>query len=407
MDMIQKNKYSWIAWLLPALSFMMMYIARVAPAVFVSQMVEEFSVGTADIGSLTTAYMMPYIIMQIPVGILADRFGPVTLILAATIVGLTGNFLFSISEIFVNIYIARFILGLGSACMFICALKQAKIWVNPRYFAMACGMTQVLGMIGGAVGNGFVSYAVTVLNWRFVMQCITYIWFVLFILMIIFLKNPKNYENDAGSLKDLFKGFRHVLGNVNAWLNGLYAGLLFLPMQILGEFWGPYYLALIHDITMVQSSSLIGCMFIGWAVGGSIIGYIAVRWKCFRLSMILSPVLTLLSLLCGIYLRDCNLFTLSFIFFIIGMCSTGLVNAYAVAADLDAPEIAGSSIAFSNVMSIIIGAILQPLVGVMVAYFSYNSTEIAAFDKVILVLPLSLMLATYCAIRLKLPAHYT
>ena len=65
-----------LGWAAGAVFFFYAWILRVAPSVMVEELMRDFSVGAAVLGHLSAAYFYGYAGMQIPVGILLDRFGP-------------------------------------------------------------------------------------------------------------------------------------------------------------------------------------------------------------------------------------------------------------------------------------------------------------------------------------------
>src|SRR5258708_23952460 len=65
-----------LGWLTAALFFGYAWVLRVAPSVMVEELMRDFSVGAAVLGNLSAAYFYGYAGMQVPVGVLLDRFGP-------------------------------------------------------------------------------------------------------------------------------------------------------------------------------------------------------------------------------------------------------------------------------------------------------------------------------------------
>ena len=59
------------------------FIHRVAPSVMTEELMRDFAVGGSALGSLSAMYFYAYVVLQIPVGILMDRFGPRKLMSAA------------------------------------------------------------------------------------------------------------------------------------------------------------------------------------------------------------------------------------------------------------------------------------------------------------------------------------
>ena len=67
---------AWLVWGLGALLYLMGFFQRVAPAVMTDELMRAFSINAAGLGSLSALYFYSYVAMQVPTGILADRWGP-------------------------------------------------------------------------------------------------------------------------------------------------------------------------------------------------------------------------------------------------------------------------------------------------------------------------------------------
>ena len=69
----QYLSFAWIVWGLAAAFYFSDYLARVAPGVMHRQLQIDFGINEAGFGILTASFYVPYILMQIPVGLTVDR----------------------------------------------------------------------------------------------------------------------------------------------------------------------------------------------------------------------------------------------------------------------------------------------------------------------------------------------
>jgi MFS family permease len=88
---------AWLVWGLGAAFYAYGFFQRVAPAVMVDDLMRDFALGAVLLGSLSAAYFYAYAAVQIPVGILLDRFGPRPLLLGATLLAAAGSVLFALA----------------------------------------------------------------------------------------------------------------------------------------------------------------------------------------------------------------------------------------------------------------------------------------------------------------------
>jgi MFS family permease len=86
---------AWSIWGLGALLYLIGFYQRIAPAVMTDRLMEEFAIGATGLGNLSAFYFYSYVLMQIPTGILADRWGPRRLLTAGAAVAAAGSVLFA------------------------------------------------------------------------------------------------------------------------------------------------------------------------------------------------------------------------------------------------------------------------------------------------------------------------
>ena len=77
---------AWLVWGLGAAFYFNGFYHRVTPAVMTDQLMPEFHIGAAGLGTFTAFYFYSYFLMQVPTGILADYWGPRKLLPAGALV---------------------------------------------------------------------------------------------------------------------------------------------------------------------------------------------------------------------------------------------------------------------------------------------------------------------------------
>ena len=359
-----KRFYPWLIWALGAAFFFSEYFARVAPSVMVPELMRSFHVGALSLGALSAFFYYAYVSMQMPVGALVDRFGPHKLLTVTALLSAVGCFVFTLAH---NLYVAelgRFILGFGAAFAFVGTLKLAKIWFGASKFGYLAGLTQALGMLGAAVGEGPLSVSVHHIGWRQTMWIIGGVLFVIALLIAIFVRDkPEKDPSLSISTREMFKGLGVVLRNQQTWLNGLFVGLLYAPTAAFAELWGTSYIKTVHHLHPEIAATGISFIFIGWAIGGPIMGLISDRIGRRKPCMLFSAVMSLVvmaAILYSSHMTEILLFALLFCF---GLANTGVGVSYALASEINPAPIAGTSMAFANMASVLVGAMFQPIIG--------------------------------------------
>src|SRR3954465_15047583 len=98
-----------------AAGYYLSYLFRTINALISGHLVSDITLGTADLGLLTSVYFLVFAAAQIPIGVLLDRFGPRRVQSVLLLVAAAGAGLFAMSAGLVSLSVARALIGLGVA----------------------------------------------------------------------------------------------------------------------------------------------------------------------------------------------------------------------------------------------------------------------------------------------------
>ncbi len=395
-------------WLLGASFFLIEYFVRISPSVMAPQLMEDFHTNALGLGSLSAFFYYAYIMMQIPAGIMVDRYGPSKLLQIASLLCAIGSILFALTG---NLQIAtfsRFMIGFGSAFAFVCTLKVLVYWFDIRYFALFAGLTQALGMIGAAIGDAPMALLFHHYGWRHTMLGVAVLFFVIFVMMLLILRDtPKgSITKKPVKLKALITSIKNILSHPPTWINCFFIGLLYGPTAVFAGMWGVSFIHHAYHTSDVIAASEMGMVFIGLAIGcpimGSFSNYIKKRVLVMRFSALMSLVMLTAIIYGHDYLVNLTGLTLLLhcMLFLYGFFNSGIIPSYALAAEINDKHYSGTALGLTNMASVCLGAIFIPIIGYLVGYYSHTSSHnpnailsVYAFDHAFLLLPICLLLA--------------
>lgn len=155
IDVEKKKKtlsYRWLIFIVLALAYFFVYFHRTTGGAISGMMQDYFGVTTASVALLASAYLYAYTLMQLPSGMLTDKLGPRQ---AATIfvflIGI-GSVLGAYSATIVNfnlMIVAKFLIGIGAAVVYIPIMKILAVWFRKNEFASMSGVLLLVGNVGG------------------------------------------------------------------------------------------------------------------------------------------------------------------------------------------------------------------------------------------------------------------
>lgn len=402
----------WLIWALGAAFFFSEYFARVDPSVIVPQLMSAFHVGAFALGSLSAYFYYPYIAMQLPVGTLVDRYGPHRLLAIAAFLCGGAAFMFSLAHVVWVAELARALMGFTAAFAFVGTLKLATIWFHPRQLGLLAGLTQGIGMLGAAVGEGLFTFIVEKIGWRGTLAVIASILVVLSVLIALIVRDKRptllSHRAPESSQIRIWDGLMIVFRNKQSWRIAIYAGLIYAPTGAFAELWGPSFLHRVYGMSQHLSAVAISVIFLGLAMGGPLMGWVSDRIGLRKPVLIGSAIIGLILISIVLYIPGLPVVLLFILLFLYGISNMGVALSYAVAGELNPKAVAGISVAFTNMASVLIAAILQPVIGwlldlhwgeVYVSGIPYYSAS--DYQNAMAMLPVALILAAGVAFLIK------
>ncbi|MCC5791179.1 MAG: MFS transporter [Legionellaceae bacterium] len=407
---VRYDRFAWVVWGLAAAFYFSDYLARVAPTVMHHFIQQEFGLSEAGFGVLTASFYVPYILMQIPVGLTVDRLSIRGILTVMSLVTALGCCVFGLADGLAMASLGRMLIGFSAAFAFVCALRLATSWFPPVMLGLLAGMTQALGMLGAAAGDAPVSFLVALVGWRKSMLVIAFLFIALAALLYQFVRDKpgqRRQEVRATESVSILQSLRIILTTKQTWINAFYAGFLFGPTAVIGELIGPAYLQYGRGLSSHAAAFATGLIFMGWAASGPFSGWISDKLGKRKPMMIFSAVCGIIFSSLIVFYPDMDRNMAYILFFAFGVTNTGVAIAYAVATELHRENVVGTSIAFTNMISIFVGASLQPIVGQLLNHFAGERAYdvrllgLVDFQAAFTILPLSSFIALILALMVK------
>lgn len=149
-----------------ACGYFLSYLLRAVNAVVAPDLVRDFGVSPAELGILTSAYLLSFSLFQLPLGVFLDRYGARRVQTVLLAIAAAGCFLFTVAPDFLALVAARAIIGLGFSAGLMASFKASSIWVpiERRSLANACIMS--MGALGIVMATEPTAFLVAQVGWR-------------------------------------------------------------------------------------------------------------------------------------------------------------------------------------------------------------------------------------------------
>lgn len=347
-------------WLTGALFFFYAWILRVAPSIMIDEMMRDLAIGGALIGNLSAFYFYGYAGMQVPVGMLIDRFGPRRLMTAAALVCAAGCVVFAQSTGYWGVAAGRFLIGASAAFSFVGAMSVAALWFPANRFALLSGLAMMLGMAGGVVGQAPLRLLVDRFDWRGATLLLAAGGIAISIAAWTTVRDRMRRARGSGRM---FSGLGRVTGNSQTWIIAI-AGLgTTAPLLGFAGLWGVPYLVSVYGLDRASAASVTSMMFIGWGVGAPLMGWYSDHIGRRREPFIAGLFLCAAAMAAIVYVPALPIPAVMVLCFACGFGGSSQIVGFAAAREHNPVAVSATTLGFVNGMVTGAGALYQPLVG--------------------------------------------
>ncbi|STX44114.1 major facilitator family transporter [Legionella donaldsonii] len=363
------KKYLLAAWLicgLGAVYYSYEYFLRISPSVMEPALREHFNLSATGFGLLSAFYYYAYVPLQIPVGVLLDRYGPRLLITIACLICVVGTFIFAGTTVFWIAATGRFLVGFGSAFAFVGVLKLATIWLPENKLAMVSGLAAALGTIGAMIGDNLLGTLVINIGWRETVNLTAYFGIGLAIILWFGIRDKKSHQRRSGTVENFKKSMIDlgiIAKNRQIWINGMFGCLVYLPTTVFAELWGIPYLKHAHGLSQAGADFANSLLFLGFTIGAPLMGYLSDKLKRRKPPMLFGAAGAGIVMMIVLYMPGLTESHIGALMFLLGLLYSAQCIVFAVGRELSPNEAAGTAMAMTNMIVMLGAMFLQPLVG--------------------------------------------
>lgn len=386
------------------------FVLRIIPGALQSELSAAFGhISATTFGQLSAFYYFAYSPMQLPVGMLMDRFGPRRLLTFACLCCTIGSWMFTDTS---SIWIAgsgRFLVGFGSSFAFVGVLSLALHWLPRRYFSLVAGLITTLGMLGLVYGEVKITDIALSLGWHHVLSMMVTLGAIQTILIFFIVRDgPEGYSPHSHPLPEFFANVWQVLSSPQVWLIGFVGACLYTSLSVFGELWGKGYLEQAHHLSKVEAARTVSAMFLGWAVGAPVAGFYSDISGRRVLPLVVGAVLAFVCICVVLYYPGLSYTWLNIMLFLYGVFSATEIIVFIMAKENSGAKLSGTVFAAVNMIVTLGGVVFQPLVGKLLDTFGDSGVvagehiyTVVDYQIALSVLPISLLFVMILAFFMK------
>ena len=208
--MINKINKSILIFSVFAFGFFISNLLRSITATLTPALSTEFNLSAANLGLLAGGYFLGFSLMQIPTGMLLDRFGPKKVIGYLLIIALIGTISFAFAKSFAGLLISRIFIGVGVAACLMGPLTGYRVWFEEKYQQRANSWMLMVANFGFVASTLPVQILLPIIGWRSIFLIIASLILISIILISILIpscetKRDEDQKNNLQNLSHIWK----------------------------------------------------------------------------------------------------------------------------------------------------------------------------------------------------------
>jgi len=256
---------------------------------------ERFHISATSLATFTVLQLVVYAGMQVPVGVLLDRYGSRAMLLAGLVLMSAGQLAFAFTTSFGGAVAARAVVGAGDAMIFVSVIRLVTIWFLVRQAPMVTQLTGLTGQLGAIAAAGPLSYLLHELGWTRTFALASSLGLVLLVAVVALVKDSP-YRRDAVvaiKLRALAQSVRTVWGNPGTRL-GMWSHFSSqFSVTVFTLLWGYPFLVQGLGWSSAEASTLLMAMTAWAVVSGLVLARLVGRLPYYRSWIVVGVVLTM------------------------------------------------------------------------------------------------------------------
>jgi predicted MFS family arabinose efflux permease len=372
----EQRRQRWLALGIVALAYVLSFFQRFAPAGIASDLAAAFQTSAASLGVLAATYFGVYTVMQVPTGVLVDTLGPRRILLLGGLTGGAGSLLFGLAPTLEWALVGRTLVGLGVSVTFIAMLKIIAVWFEEHRFATLTGLAMLIGNAGSVLAGLPLASLARAVGWRGVFVGLGLVSVLLGLSCWLLVRDrppggqagravPAAPEAGVDRLQ-VWRDLRSVLKNRRAWPATLVNFGISGSFFAFGGLWAMPFLTQVQGMSRAAASSHLSVFFASFALGCVLVGSVSDRLRRRKAVVLVAThvySLTWLAWLWGPTFAQPASYAL---IALMGLSVAGFVLTWACAKEVNPPRLSGMATSVTNMGGFLAGALLQPLVGLVI-----------------------------------------
>ncbi|MFC5176766.1 MFS transporter [Nocardioides taihuensis] len=286
------RRRAWVIWLVALSVYALAVFHRSSLGVAGLLAADRFHIGATQLALFTVLQLVVYASMQVPVGVLLDRYGSQRVLLVGLVLMTAGQLAFAFATSFPVAVLARAVLGGGDAMVFVSVIRLVSVWFLVRQAPVVTQLTGQVGQVGAIVAAAPLALALDTLGWTRAFALASSVGLVLMVAVALLVKDSpyRRHGVERLKLRALAGSLRTVWGNPGTRL-GMWSHFVSqFSMTVFALLWGYPFLVSGQGLSSGTAGGLLMLMTVWVVLSGIVLGWLVGRLPYYRSWLVLGVV---------------------------------------------------------------------------------------------------------------------
>jgi len=286
------RRRAWAIWLVALAVYGLAVFHRSSLGVAGLLAADRFGIAASELALFTVLQLVVYAGMQIPVGVLLDRFGSRALLLGGLVLMTSGQLVFAFVTSFPAAVVARGLIGMGDAMVFISVLRLVALWFLVRQAPLVTQLTGQFGQLGAIAAAAPLSWALHELGWTRAFGGAAAVGVVLMVAVALLVKDSpyRSERAEMVKMRALLSQLRGLWGNPGTRL-GMWSHFVSqFSITVFSLLWGFPFLVRGQGLTPATAAGLMSLAVVWFLLAGPAIAWLTPRIPYYRSLIVVGVV---------------------------------------------------------------------------------------------------------------------
>jgi len=358
------------------LGYFLSYLYRVVNSVIAGDLTTDFDLSATELGFLTSAYLITFAAIQLPLGVLLDKYGARRIEAFLLLFAALGAAIFATATSFNMLVIGRALIGLGVSACLMAAFKSFVQWFPVDRLPLVNGLHMTAGGLGVLCASSPTVWLLETLVWRDLFWILA-VATLLVAIIIFFVVPDKPSQIEQIGLTSHISGILHIFSDRYFWrIIPLAVSTQAAALALIGLWTGPWFrdIANFNETEVASSLLLIATSMI---IGYVVIGYIAFYFSKRGINTMTVALLGMTAfILTQVILMLNPIYFAKPAWMLFGFFSTSSILTYATLSQRFSAQYAGRANTALNFLVFVFGFFLQWGIGVVIDAFPSDTAGV-------------------------------